>query len=78
MPDTFYLVDNDPELENVDVATNATTVATAFTRYTVAPTTVFSQSTRMTGCVNFEIGLPANALLLFVAFATARSRVVGT
>lgn len=48
-PDTFFLVDNEPELENVDVATNATTVATAFTRYTVAPTTAFSQSTRMTG-----------------------------
>ncbi|GMK55839.1 hypothetical protein CspeluHIS016_0208950 [Cutaneotrichosporon spelunceum] len=48
-PDAFYLVENDVELENVDVATNATTVATAFTRYTVAPTTVFSQSTRMTG-----------------------------
>ncbi|KLT46470.1 IkappaB kinase complex, IKAP component [Cutaneotrichosporon oleaginosum] len=48
-PDEFYLVENDVELENVDVATNATTVATAFTRYTVAPTTAFSQSTRMTG-----------------------------
>ncbi|WOO84954.1 Elongator complex protein 1 [Vanrija pseudolonga] len=48
-PDTFYIVDNEPELENVDVATNATTVATNFTRYTVAPTTAFSQSTRMTG-----------------------------
>lgn len=51
--DNFYLVDDEPELENVDVATNATTVATAFTRYTVAPTTVFSQSTHMTGCVGF-------------------------
>ncbi len=47
--DAFYLVENDVDLENVDVATNATTVATAFTRYTVAPTTAFSQSTRMTG-----------------------------
>lgn len=47
-PDTFYLVDNEPDLEGVDVATNATTAVTNFTRYTVAPT-VFSQSTRITG-----------------------------
>lgn len=47
--DTFYIVDNEPELEGIDVATNATTVATAFTRYTVAPTTAFSQSTKITG-----------------------------
>ena len=49
--DTFYIVDRDQDLEGVDVATNATTQASAFTRYTVAPTTAFSQSTRMTGCV---------------------------
>ncbi|ORY20535.1 putative Pol II transcription elongation factor [Naematelia encephala] len=47
-PDTFYIVDNEPALEGVDVATNATTTASAFTRYTVAPT-VFSQSTKITG-----------------------------
>lgn len=47
--DTFYMVENEPALEGVDVATNATTQASAFTRYTVAPTTVFSQSTRVTG-----------------------------
>jgi elongator complex protein 1 len=47
--DTFFIVDNEPALEGVDVATNATTAASAFTRYTVAPTTVFSQTTRMTG-----------------------------
>lgn len=49
--DTFYIVDTEPALEGVDVATNATTVATAFTRYTVAPTTAFSQSTKITGYV---------------------------
>ncbi|KAK4687641.1 elongator complex protein 1, partial [Tremellales sp. Uapishka_1] len=48
-PDSFYIVDTEPALEGVDVATNATTVATAFTRYTVAPTTAFSQTTKMTG-----------------------------
>lgn len=47
--DTFYIVEHDPDLEGVDVATNATTQASAFTRYTVAPTTAFSQSTRITG-----------------------------
>jgi elongator complex protein 1 len=47
--DTFYIVDTEPALEGVDVATNATTAITAFTRYTVAPTTVMSQSTRITG-----------------------------
>lgn len=47
--DIFYIVDTEPALEGVDVATNATTVATAFTRYTVAPTTAFSQSTKITG-----------------------------
>ncbi|KAL7421377.1 putative elongator complex protein 1 [Cryptotrichosporon argae] len=50
-PDTFYIVEHEFDMENVDVATNATTVATAFTRYTVAPT-VFSQSTKMTGQTN--------------------------
>lgn len=49
--DTFYIVDSEPALEGVDVATNATTAVTNFTRYTVAPTTVFSQSTRITGSV---------------------------
>lgn len=49
MTDTFYIVDTEPALEGVDVATNATTVATAFTRYTAAPTTAFSQSTKITG-----------------------------
>ncbi|ORX39112.1 IKI3 family-domain-containing protein [Kockovaella imperatae] len=48
-PDAFYMVDAEPNLEGVDVATNATTVATAFTRYTAAPTTAFSQSSRRTG-----------------------------
>ncbi|WWD21132.1 hypothetical protein CI109_105613 [Kwoniella shandongensis] len=48
-PDSFFIVDNEPDIEGVDVATNATTVASAFTRYTVAPTTVFSQTTKMTG-----------------------------
>ena len=47
--DTFYIVDHDPDLEGVDVATNATTQASAFTRYTVAPTTAFSATTKMTG-----------------------------
>lgn len=47
--DLFYIVDNEPALEGVDVATNATTQASAFTRYTVAPTTLFSQTTRVTG-----------------------------
>ncbi|RSH95270.1 hypothetical protein EHS25_000356 [Saitozyma podzolica] len=51
-PDTFFIVDNEPALEGVDVATNATTVMTTFTRYTVAPTTVMSQSTRITGQTN--------------------------
>lgn len=48
-PDTFYIVEQELDLDNVDVATQATTVATQFTRYTVAPTTVLSQSTRITG-----------------------------
>lgn len=48
-PDTFFIVEHELDLDNVDVATQATTVATQFTRYTVAPTTVMSQSTRMTG-----------------------------
>ncbi|KAK8843352.1 hypothetical protein IAR55_007009 [Kwoniella newhampshirensis] len=48
-PDSFFIVDNEPDIEGVDVATNATTVASAFTRYTVAPTTAFSQTTKMTG-----------------------------
>lgn len=48
-PDTFFIVEHELDLDNVDVATQATTVATQFTRYTVAPTTVLSQSTRMTG-----------------------------
>ena len=45
---TFYIVDNEGALEGVDVATNATTNASAFTRYTVAPT-LFSQTTKITG-----------------------------
>lgn len=49
MADTFFIVDHDPDLEGVDVATNATTQASAFTRYTVAPTTAFSATTKMTG-----------------------------
>ena len=51
MIDEFYIVDTEPALEGVDVATNASTVATNFTRYTVAPSTVFTQSTRLTGWV---------------------------
>lgn len=50
--DTFYIVEYDPDLEGIDIATNATTQASAFTRYTVAPTTAFSQSTRITGQTN--------------------------
>ncbi|WVW79282.1 hypothetical protein I302_101249 [Kwoniella bestiolae CBS 10118] len=48
-PESFYIVDTEPAIEGVDVATNATTAVTGFTRYTVAPTTVFSQTTKMTG-----------------------------
>ncbi|WVR09089.1 hypothetical protein IAU60_006151 [Kwoniella sp. DSM 27419] len=48
-PDSFFIVDTEPAVEGVDVATNATTAVTGFTRYTVAPTTVFSQTTKMTG-----------------------------
>lgn len=48
-PETFFIVEQELDLDNVDIATQATTVATQFTRYTVAPTTVLSQSTRMTG-----------------------------
>ncbi|KAE8543492.1 hypothetical protein D1P53_000206 [Cryptococcus gattii VGV] len=47
--DAFYIVEREIDIEGVDVATNATTVASAFTRYTVAPSTMFSQTTRMTG-----------------------------
>lgn len=49
--DAFYIVEREIDIEGVDVATNATTVASAFTRYTVAPSTMFSQTTRMTGYV---------------------------
>ncbi|OCF35522.1 elongator complex protein 1 [Kwoniella heveanensis BCC8398] len=48
-PESFFIVDTEPDIEGVDVATNATTAVTGFTRYTVAPTTVFSQTTKMTG-----------------------------
>ncbi|OCF72658.1 elongator complex protein 1 [Kwoniella mangroviensis CBS 8886] len=48
-PESFFIVDTEPAIEGVDVATNATTAVTGFTRYTVAPTTVFSQTTKMTG-----------------------------
>ncbi|WVQ81518.1 hypothetical protein IAT38_003642 [Cryptococcus sp. DSM 104549] len=48
-PDSFYIVEREVDIEGVDVATNASTAASQFTRYTVAPTTVFSQTTRMTG-----------------------------
>nr|XP_018259126.1 elongator complex protein 1 [Kwoniella dejecticola CBS 10117]OBR81284.1 elongator complex protein 1 [Kwoniella dejecticola CBS 10117] len=48
-PEQFYIVDTEPAIEGVDVATTATTAVTGFTRYTVAPTTVFSQVTKMTG-----------------------------
>nr|XP_019009784.1 elongator complex protein 1 [Kwoniella pini CBS 10737]OCF48565.1 elongator complex protein 1 [Kwoniella pini CBS 10737] len=47
-PEQFYIVDTEPAIEGVDVATNATTAVTGFTRYTVAPTTVFSQATKHT------------------------------
>ncbi|OWZ30446.1 elongator complex protein 1, partial [Cryptococcus neoformans AD2-60a] len=38
--DAFYIVEREIDIEGVDVATNATTVASAFTRYTVAPSTM--------------------------------------
>lgn len=60
--DAFYIVEREIDIEGVDVATNATTVASAFTRYTVAPSTMFSQTTRMTGYVfTFSFILPWSA-----------------
>ncbi|WVO15396.1 hypothetical protein L204_103054 [Cryptococcus depauperatus] len=49
--DAFYIVERELDLEGVDVATNATTVASQFTRYTVAPSTM-TATTRMTGQTN--------------------------
>lgn len=57
------------DIEGVDVATNATTVASAFTRYTVAPSTMFSQTTRMTGYVFY--------FLLHIALVSAEHHELG-
>lgn len=44
--DAFYGVEDNPVLENVDVMTDVSMAPTAFTRYTVAPTSA-SRSSRL-------------------------------
>ena len=43
-PDTFYGVEEDPALHNVDVMTDISMAGTAFTRYTAAPSNVSKTS----------------------------------
>ncbi|KAJ7672113.1 IKI3 family-domain-containing protein [Mycena rosella] len=45
-PDAFYGMDEDTNLHNVDVMTDVSMPATAFTRYTVAPTSMSRSSKR--------------------------------
>ncbi|KAJ7744686.1 pol II transcription elongation factor [Mycena metata] len=45
-PDAFYGMADDPNLHNVDVMTDVSIPATAFTRYTVAPTSMSKSSKR--------------------------------
>ncbi|KAI5122330.1 hypothetical protein M0805_002497 [Coniferiporia weirii] len=45
-PDAFYGIEDDPALHSVDVMTDASMAPTAFTRYTVAPTTTSKASKR--------------------------------
>ncbi|KAJ7799963.1 pol II transcription elongation factor [Mycena olivaceomarginata] len=45
-PDAFYGMEDDPNLHNVDVMTDVSMPATAFTRYTVAPTSMSKSSKR--------------------------------
>ncbi|EJD08171.1 IkappaB kinase complex, IKAP component [Fomitiporia mediterranea MF3/22] len=45
-PDAFYGLDDDPTLHSVDVMTDVSMAPTAFTRYTVAPTTASKASKR--------------------------------
>ncbi|KAJ7072902.1 pol II transcription elongation factor [Mycena amicta] len=45
-PDAFYSVDDDVNLHNVDAMTDVSMAPTAFTRYTVAPTTMSRASKR--------------------------------
>ncbi|KAJ7750119.1 pol II transcription elongation factor [Mycena maculata] len=45
-PDAFYGMDEDTNLHNVDVMTDVSMPATAFTRYTVAPTSMSKSSKR--------------------------------
>lgn len=68
--DAFYIVEREIDIEGVDVATNATTVASAFTRYTVAPSTMFSQTTRMTGYVLLNPPHPPFCVTLICAETT--------
>ncbi|KAJ7478610.1 pol II transcription elongation factor [Mycena galericulata] len=45
-PDAFYGMDEDANLHNVDVMTDVSMPATAFTRYTIAPTSMSKSSRR--------------------------------
>ncbi|KAJ9111710.1 hypothetical protein QFC19_001070 [Naganishia cerealis] len=43
-PDSFFMIESEPAMENVDVMTEATTAVTGFTRYTVAQTAITGTS----------------------------------
>lgn len=42
--ESFFMIESEPAMENVDVMTEATTAVTGFTRYTVAQTTMTGTS----------------------------------
>ncbi|KAJ9121784.1 hypothetical protein QFC22_002406 [Naganishia vaughanmartiniae] len=43
-PESFFMIESEPAMENVDVMTEATTAVTGFTRYTVAQTAITGTS----------------------------------
>lgn len=42
--ESFFMIESEPAMENVDVMTEATTAVTGFTRYTVAQTAITGTS----------------------------------